>query len=98
MGVLESLLESPDDSESPDEGPGIDPQDLTRLFERYHQTTMGRSMAGGTGLGLFIVKSLVEAHAGTVGVENAPGGGTCFRSRPAARQSGVSAKFADACA
>jgi two-component system phosphate regulon sensor histidine kinase PhoR len=62
-----------------DDGPGIDPTHLTRLFERFYRVDAGRSRElGGTGLGLAIVKHLVEAMAGTVGVESAPGSGSCF--------------------
>jgi len=59
-----------------DSGPGIAAEDMTSLFERYRQTAAGRSQLG-AGLGLFIAKSLTEAHGGTIQVASA-GAGTCF--------------------
>ena len=62
-----------------DTGPGIDPQHLPRLFERFYRVDTGRSRElGGTGLGLSIVKHLVEAMGGSVGVDSAPGAGSTF--------------------
>jgi signal transduction histidine kinase len=61
-----------------DSGPGIAPEELPWLFEKYRRTEEGKKREG-TGLGLFIVKSLVEAHGGRVEVESAVGAGTCFR-------------------
>ena len=60
-----------------DTGPGIAADELPTLFQRYRQTRSGR-VIGGTGMGLFIVKWLVEAHGGTVRVESTVGQGTCF--------------------
>jgi two-component system, OmpR family, phosphate regulon sensor histidine kinase PhoR len=62
-----------------DDGPGVEPQHLPRLFERFYRVDAGRSRElGGTGLGLSIVKHLVEAMEGSVGVESAPGKGSRF--------------------
>jgi two-component system phosphate regulon sensor histidine kinase PhoR len=62
-----------------DDGPGIAPEHLGRLFERFYRVDAGRSRdLGGTGLGLSIVKHLVEAMGGAVGVESTPGRGTTF--------------------
>jgi two-component system phosphate regulon sensor histidine kinase PhoR len=62
-----------------DNGPGIGPEHLPRLFERFYRVDPGRSRElGGTGLGLAIVKHLVEAMGGTVGVDSRPGSGTTF--------------------
>jgi signal transduction histidine kinase len=58
-----------------DSGPGIPPEDLTRVFERFYRVDKSRSRPGGTGLGLAIVKHLVELHGGTVRATNRPGGG-----------------------
>lgn len=62
-----------------DRGPGIPPEQAARLFEAYYRApaTAG-SGKDGVGLGLSIVKSIVEAHGGQVGVENRRGGGARF--------------------
>jgi two-component system phosphate regulon sensor histidine kinase PhoR len=62
-----------------DSGPGIPPNDLARVFERFYRVDKSRSGPGGTGLGLSIVKHLVELHDGQVSVANAPGSGAVFR-------------------
>ena len=61
-----------------DSGPGIPPDDLSRVFERFYRVDRSRSRPGGTGLGLAIVKHLVELHGGTVAAENRPDGGARF--------------------
>lgn len=63
-----------------DTGPGISAEDLPLLFTRYCQAAHGRSV-GGTGMGLFIVKSLVEAHGGSVSVDSTVGRGATFTVR-----------------
>ena len=60
-----------------DEGPGVVADDRQRIFEPYVQAG-DESRAGGLGLGLAICKRLVEAHGGTIGVSERPGGGSCF--------------------
>jgi PAS domain S-box-containing protein len=60
-----------------DLGQGIDPQDLPRIFERFHHPRAGRK-AGGVGLGLYITRSLVEAHGGRMTVESTLGQGSTF--------------------
>jgi len=58
-----------------DTGPGIERQHLTRLFERFYRADPGRSREqGGTGIGLALVKHLVQAQKGEVGVESGPQG------------------------
>jgi signal transduction histidine kinase len=59
-----------------DTGPGIRPEELPRIFDRYWQGK-GRER-GGFGLGLAIAKAIVEAHGGCIGVSSAPGAGTTF--------------------
>jgi signal transduction histidine kinase len=65
-----------------DEGPGMDPADADRAFERFYRADASRNRsAGGTGLGLAIVSSLVAAHGGSVGLDTAPGRGTVVAVR-----------------
>jgi signal transduction histidine kinase len=62
-----------------DTGTGIGAQDLPHIFEHFYRADESRARSsGGTGMGLAIVKSLVEAHGGRVSVESAPGAGTIF--------------------
>jgi hypothetical protein len=58
-----------------DQGPGIAPEVAPRVFGRFWRA----KRRGGAGLGLFIVKGLVEAHGGEIIVQQAPGGGAEFR-------------------
>jgi PAS domain S-box-containing protein len=60
-----------------DQGIGIDPSDQRQIFERFERAVSSRNY-GGLGLGLYIVKRIVEAHGGTVRVESAPGAGAAF--------------------
>ena len=55
-----------------DTGPGIAPQHLPVIFDRFYKADNARA-SGGSGLGLSIVKAIVERHGGTVSVRNAPG-------------------------
>jgi two-component system, OmpR family, sensor histidine kinase MprB len=61
-----------------DHGPGIDAQDLPRVFDRFYRAPAARAMPG-SGLGLAIVRRVVDAHGGSVALELAPGGGTVAR-------------------
>lgn len=61
-----------------DTGPGIAANDLPFIFQKYRQALSSRSQDG-TGLGLFVVKTFVEAHGGHVEVESTLGMGSCFR-------------------
>ena len=63
-----------------DSGTGIAPEHLRDIFERFYRADRSRSRAtGGAGLGLAIVRQLVEAHGGRVWAESAPGEGAVFR-------------------
>lgn len=62
-----------------DEGPGIDPADLPRLFRPFTQLAADDApRVGGVGLGLTIVRALVDAHGGRAGVDSTPGQGSTF--------------------
>jgi two-component system phosphate regulon sensor histidine kinase PhoR len=65
-----------------DTGPGIPPDELPHIFERFYRgTNTGEARASGSGLGLAIVRSIVEMHGGEIDVESAIGHGTVFRIR-----------------
>jgi two-component system sensor histidine kinase BaeS len=65
-----------------DTGIGIAPEDQGRVFDRFWRSDRSRSRAtGGAGIGLAVVRELVEAHDGDVTLESAPGRGTTFRVR-----------------
>jgi two-component system phosphate regulon sensor histidine kinase PhoR len=68
-----------------DTGEGIDPDDLSRVFERFYKADRARR-AGGSGLGLAIVKHTIEAHGGSVSARSNLGRGSSFTfSIPARR-------------
>jgi two-component system sensor histidine kinase KdpD len=62
-----------------DQGSGIKPDDLPRLFERFWRAD--DAPAGGTGLGLAIARWIVDQHGGTIAAENRPEGGARFTVR-----------------
>jgi two-component system phosphate regulon sensor histidine kinase PhoR len=62
-----------------DQGYGIEPEHLDRLFERFYRVDKGRSrQEGGTGLGLAIVKHIAQVHGGSVSVKSTFGKGSAF--------------------
>ncbi len=65
-----------------DDGPGIEPAEQARVFERFYRVDKARTReVPGTGLGLSIVKHLVEANGGSVELDSWPGRGSTFRIR-----------------
>jgi two-component system OmpR family sensor kinase len=66
-----------------DEGPGIDPEEAPRIFERFYRATPvgprgAAPPSAGTGLGLAIVAAIMRAHQGTATVRSSPGHGATF--------------------
>jgi signal transduction histidine kinase len=64
-----------------DTGPGIPPEHLPHIFDRFYKADAARTATGaasGSGLGLSIVRAIVERHGGTVAAANAPDGGAIF--------------------
>jgi len=61
-----------------DTGPGIPPEEQSRIFEKFYRASNVTAESSGFGLGLAIVKSIVENHQGRVWVESALGKGTTF--------------------
>ena len=71
-------------------GPGIEARDLPLIFERFYRGEKSRSRDyGGTGIGLAIVKEIVEAHGGKTGVESIPGKTLFWFSLPLGDRSGT---------
>jgi signal transduction histidine kinase len=63
-----------------DDGDGIPAAARDRVFDRFYRVQRGRSRrTGGAGLGLSIVRAVVEAHGGAVTLESTPGAGAAFR-------------------
>ncbi|MCB0168404.1 MAG: HAMP domain-containing protein [Anaerolineae bacterium] len=61
-----------------DTGPGIPPDDLARIFERFYQIDKSRKRGGGAGLGLAIIKEIIDAHHGHIDATSSVGVGTTF--------------------
>jgi signal transduction histidine kinase len=66
-----------------DNGPGIEPDELPHIFERFYRARHGRQRhSGGTGLGLTICKAFIEAHGGTIWAQSSGQGTTISFSLP----------------
>jgi signal transduction histidine kinase len=62
-----------------DHGPGLAPEDVSRVWESFYRGTESAHLPNrGSGLGLAVVKQIVELHGGKVGVRTTPGGGATF--------------------
>jgi signal transduction histidine kinase len=61
-----------------DTGEGIPKEEWNRVFDKFHQIKKSSNLGSGSGLGLTIAKHIVEAHGGSIWVENSSGGGTTF--------------------
>jgi two-component system sensor histidine kinase MprB len=75
-GVVEVTLAA-DELSVRDHGPGVEPEDLPHIFDRFYRSRDARAVAG-SGLGLAIVQQVADAHGGGVRAEAAEGGGVCF--------------------
>jgi len=64
-----------------DEGSGIEPEQIGRVFDRFYRADQARAGRGGAGLGLAIAKEIVEVHGSSIQVESVPGTGTTFGFR-----------------
>ncbi len=65
-----------------DHGPGIAAEHLPRLTERFYRVDVGESRSqGGTGLGLALVKHILNRHQGRLSIESQPGQGATFTAR-----------------
>jgi signal transduction histidine kinase/CheY-like chemotaxis protein len=63
-----------------DSGVGLTSEDLEKMFQKFYRARSGVATGeGGTGLGLVIVRGLMEGHGGSIKVESTPGEGTCFQ-------------------
>ena len=80
MAVLVSATSSHVVIEVRDRGPGIPVEEQARIFDRFYRVESGLTRTtGGTGLGLYIAKRLVEQMGGTMSVRSAGGEGSAFR-------------------
>ncbi|HAD04401.1 MAG: hypothetical protein A2005_06085 [Desulfuromonadales bacterium GWC2_61_20] len=60
------------------EGPGLSPETLARIFEKFYRADASDHAPSGTGLGLYITRAIVEAHGGQIDATSSPGAGVTF--------------------
>lgn len=72
-----------------DRGPGIPPAERSNLFRSFVRLDNGNQEQYGVGLGLYVVKTVVEAHGGRVGIRDHAGGGSLFWFEIPLRQKGT---------
>ena len=81
-GIVRVVIEDTKDSgmiHVEDSGIGIPQEDLNRIFERFYRTDKSRNRkTGGAGIGLTIVKNIVQAHRGKISVQSEEGKGSRF--------------------
>ncbi|MFP5205330.1 MAG: ATP-binding protein [Acidobacteriota bacterium] len=75
-----------------DRGPGIQPDELPLIFEKYYRGKRQKSSNNGTGMGLAIVQAILKVHHGGIEAESRPGQGACFRFWIPLAQPGASGK------
>ena len=70
-----------------DDGIGIPPDRMDKIWQRFYQVETSRGVGSGTGLGLTMVRQIAALHGGTVTVDSREGEGSCFTLRfPAMQQ------------
>ena len=73
-----------------DNGPGVAAADMDKIWQRFWRADAARTQGDGTGLGLYLVRQIAEAHGGSIRCESAPGQGAAFTVRlPAVRPESV---------